>query len=288
MDRSALLALASPSSLPALYGGLGDGRRGLEFSHFEQDPFFYVSASVMDLGNPSYRAWRIRYLLYKLADYGIAPSDGACLMEAYKPGWYGYYDDVARGSSNDTCSVPGTHLWTGPAHVCSDGRAPGGPFDSGLYGPGEFEVGLNAYFRELFAALAAAGYTDVRIITTERPSYGPEIWSLLDPDVKASPQLVGEWDTAIEPSLGQIAAQGPKSGPPATPPPSPQAPPSPSTPQPPAASDGGSPPAADPVAPSPAAPAPRERRHRSDGRFLPAEDGGGDAVILAPSLKGVR
>jgi len=155
-------------------------------------------------------------LLYKLADYGVAPSEGACIEEAYKPGWYAYYDEVTNGPSNDACSIPGSHLWTGPAHVCPNGFAPGGPFDSGLYGPGAFERGLNAYFRELFAALAARGYSDVQVFTAERPSYRTTAWTLLDDDLKRSPQLIGEWAGGIEPKL---SAAGPRDQGAAPPPP---------------------------------------------------------------------
>ena len=273
MDRSALLALANSSSVPALYGSVGGGQAPVDSINF-RDPFFQPAAVVVDLDNPSYRAWRIRYLLYKLADYGIAPAEGACLLEAYKPGWYGYYDEAANGPSNDPCSVSGSHLWTGPAHVCKDGRAPGGPFDSGLYGPGEFEAGLNDYFRELFAALAAAGYTDVRIITEERPSYGDTPWSLLADDVKASPQMIGEWDRAIEPSLSQIQAAG------ATPPPAP----------PPPDLNANPPPAARSESTSAEDPASSDRKEGTGGgRFLPGDTGAReDATILAPSLKGIH
>jgi hypothetical protein len=207
-DRAALTALVTPKSVPALYGGVGDPRRAPKGSPTRwTDPYFRVSTVVMDLADPAYREWRIRYLMYKLRDYGITPGEPACIRLAYKPGWYVHHEEAIHGPSDDPCHVPGSGLWTGPAHVCRDGHAPGGPFVAGLYGPGEYQRAVNAYIRELIAGLSAKGWGGPRIVLTERPGFARKYWSILDPDVREHPAVIGEWRGTVEPKRAQLRAR---------------------------------------------------------------------------------
>lgn len=234
LDAEAIRALATPATVPALYGPVRDAtlpddekRESAPWT----DPFFRVSSVVMDVRDPAYRDWRIRYLMYKLRDYGLAPGEPTCIVLTYKPGWYTYYDEAARGPSGDVCAIAGSKLWTGPAHVCADGSAPGGPLVSGLYGPGEYERSINAYIREMIAKLAERGWTGLRIIMNERPTFTSAKWAILDDDVRRSPAVIGEWQGPIEPKLAELRGRpGGAPAPPAAPPP-----------EPPTAGDGGSP-----------------------------------------------
>lgn len=208
-DREAITSLVTPSSVPVLYGLVAD--EGTSRRYWE-DPFFQLSAVVADLADPAYRAWRVRYALYKLRDYGIDPGERACLIVAYKPGWHAYWNEAENGPGNEACSVSGTNSWTGPAHVCSDGSSPGGPFAPSPYGAGEFEAGLNAYLRELVRVLEANGHPDPRIITVERPRYTRRVWSLLEADVRHMSALEGEWAGALEPSVAELGERSTPGG----------------------------------------------------------------------------
>jgi hypothetical protein len=226
-DRDAIEALVTDVSVPALYGGVGNAVVPGGPPSAWSDPYFRVTSVVMDVSDPAYRAWRIRYAMYKLRDYGLAPGEPACINLTYKPGWYVHYDEESQGPSGDFCAVPGSGLWTGPAHVCRDGSAPGGPLVGGLYGPGEYEDAINAYIRELLAALAENGWEHVRIMTTERPSYTAAKWTILDPDVREHPALIGEWMGSIEPRRSELAGR-PRPG--GSPPPAEEPAPPPATP----------------------------------------------------------
>lgn len=204
VDRAAIEALATPTEVPALYGPIIDGVSKSETPSVWLDPYFSISTVVMKLADPAYREWRIRYLMYKLRDHALSPGAPACMILAYKPGWYTFRDEAEQGTSPDVCATPGSNLWTGPAHVCTDGSARGGPFVSGLYERGEFEGALNAYLRETLTKLAQAGWTDLRIITVERPNFGGQLWSILEEDVRRSPKLLGEWDSSIDPPLSLL------------------------------------------------------------------------------------
>lgn len=213
LDRNAIMALATPSSVPAIYGSVADPASPEAVArHGRTDPHLAVAAVVMDVADPAYREWRIRYLMYKLQDYGISPGEPACISLAYKPGWYTHYDETSRGPSGDRCAVSGSGLWTGPAHVCSDGSAPGGPMASGLYGPGQYERAINAYIRELIATLADSGWSKLKIMTVERPTFTVGRWSILDEDVRRHPVVLGEWAGAIEPMLAELGVRSVATG----------------------------------------------------------------------------
>jgi hypothetical protein len=204
VDRAAIEVLATSAEVPALYGPIIDGVSKSDAPSAWLDPYFSAQAVVMDLANPAYREWRARYLMYKLRDHALPAGAPACVILTYKPGWYTFRDEAERGTSPDTCATPGSNLWTGPAHVCSDGSAHGGPFVSGLYEPGEFEAAINAYIRETLAKLAQRGWPDLRIITTERPNFAGQTWSILADDVRRNPKLLGEWDGALDPPLSLL------------------------------------------------------------------------------------
>ncbi len=289
-DRAAFEALATTTSVPALYGGVRNtaspGLPGWS------DPYFQSAAVVMNVADADYREWRIRYLMYKLRDHGIQPGEPACISLTYKPGWYTYYDERTYGPSGDACAVPGSGLWTGPAHVCRDRSAKGGPLHAGLYGPGEYERAINSYIRELIARLGAQGWTELRIITTERPRFTAGVWSILDEDVRQHPSVIGEWMGPIEPSLAQLRSRLPSTPvPPATPglspPPRPQAAPPPASP--PSASPAAipTPPEAPAEAPArPTAPPPAGPRIDKKSDAPVVWDGGWSAKPREPRVKG--
>jgi hypothetical protein len=201
VDRDAISALRTSSSVPVLYGNGYDADGDAKQL---DDPHFRANGVVMNLASREYRAWRIRYLLYKIEDYGFERGDGVCLAIAYKPGLHTFHDPLARGVNTDACAVPGTNNWTGPAHVCNDGHLQGGPFHPTPYRRGEFEAGISAYFRELSAALAAAGWTDVRVITGEAPNYMSATWAVLSDDVRRLPMMYGEQGGWLNPPLSAL------------------------------------------------------------------------------------
>jgi hypothetical protein len=164
-----------------------------------EDPFFSVRDVLMDVSQPAYRDWRIRYLMYKLEDQGIEPGEPACVIVAYKPGFHTFHDEKRLGPGYRGCSTKGTHTWRGPAQICQDRFALGGPLNPTPYGPGEFEAGVNAFLREMMVALAAHGYPELQVITTENPAYR-KAWSILEPDLRANPDL-GMLGPRIEPPL---------------------------------------------------------------------------------------
>ena len=219
IDRAAIAALATPTEVPALYGPIIDGVSKSDAPSVWLDPYFSVSAVVMNVADPAYREWRIRYLMYKLRDHALSPGAPACVLLTYKPGWYTFRDEAELGASPDACATPGSNLWTGPAHICTNGSAWGGPFVAGLYQRGEFEGALNAYVREALTRLAQRGWTDVRLITTERPNFGGQTWSILADDVRRNTKLLGEWDSALDPPLSLLnaVAADPKPAPPGDP-----------------------------------------------------------------------
>jgi hypothetical protein len=124
---------------------------------------------------------------------GIHPGRSACVMFGYKPGWHTFYDESEDGPSSDSCAVPGSGMWTGPAHVCGDGAAPGGLFDPTRYRRGEYEQAVSDFIREMLQTLADHGYRDIRIATGEAPPYRNKFWSILDADVRSRPQMLGVW-----------------------------------------------------------------------------------------------
>jgi hypothetical protein len=287
IDRAAIEALATPSAVPALYGPVQDAAHGPgDRDRTWTDPFFEVSTVVMDLADPAYRDWRIRYLMYKLEDYGLARGEPACINLTYKPGWYTHYDEATRGPSGDACAVPKSGLWTGPAHVCRDGTGPGGPFVAGLYGPGEYERAVNSYIRELIARLREAGWSQLRILLVERPTFTPALWTILDDDVRRHPAVIGEWLGPIDPKLAQLrnrpapdreqAAAPPPAQAPNAPPPTPAPPAAPPAESPPTTGAGGASP------PGPDAPAPATDTPRPRGSVTSSRGGGGAGGVIEP------
>ncbi len=213
-DRGAIEALRTPSSVPALYGWVYDGgktyRHGVRPEQWK-DPYFVASSVVMDLANPSYREWHIRYLLYQLEDHGIEPGESTCILSAYKPGFHTYYSDQLNGPSGRPCSEGTTDNWVGPAQICKDGTSESGPLHPTPFAPGEYEAAISSYFREMTTTLAANGYSNLRIVTAEAPSYRDTIWSILAADVRRLAKMVGEQGGWIEPRLAVLASLPPPS-----------------------------------------------------------------------------
>ncbi|MBZ0172188.1 MAG: hypothetical protein K8E66_07405, partial [Phycisphaerales bacterium] len=203
-DRAAVDALSTRSSVPALYGSVSDG--GSNPQNLE-DPHFRVSALVMRLDDADYRAWRNRYLLYKLEDAGFSPGDTPCVVVAYKPGWHTYYDSEAHDESPDVCATEESNMWTGPANVCrndgrwSNGLGPGGPYHPTQFGPGVFEQAISSFLLEMIETLEAHEYRNPRVITVERPVYSETYWTTLSDGVASHPALAGELGRSIEPGL---------------------------------------------------------------------------------------
>ena len=202
VDQTAIAALRNTSSVPDLYGYAHDAD---EDPRVLQDPYFRATSVVMDLSNRAYRQWRARYAQYELEDMGFAKSDAVCLLVAYKPGLHTYNDPTANGVKDHPCADPTSHNWIGPSHVCSDGSLYHGPFEGTPYRAGEYETAVSAYFRDLFAGLAAEGWTNVRVISAEAPPYGNTNWSILADDVRRLPGMFGVENGWIEPKLAALA-----------------------------------------------------------------------------------
>jgi hypothetical protein len=199
-DREAILALRTPSTVPGLWGYTYDADPD---PRTLRDPYYAGNSVIMDLRNRAYRVWRARLMLYRLEDSGFAKSDSVCMTIGTKPGIHTYHDP-AHGVNPHPCAVPDTHNWYGPAHVCTDGYFYNGPFEPTQYGPGEFEAGISAYYRELVATLSANGWRDVRIVSEEAPQY-IRPWSTIASDVRALPAMYGEKGGYIEPRLAELA-----------------------------------------------------------------------------------
>jgi hypothetical protein len=257
-NRKVIESLRTDTSVPAMYGWVFD--QGVKDAVWE-DPYFGYTSVLTDARNPSYRAWSIRYLMYKLQDHGIDPGEPACLMLAYKPGFHTWYDEPSYGPSSHSCSLPGTHVWVGPAFVCDTPDALGGPFDPTPYGRGEYEKAVNDYIREMIATLGSRGYGDLRIVTVERPAFRHEFWSILAGDVRTDREIWGEWGASLEPKLAEIApppgggpapAAAPTAGAPVAPRPAEPEPQAPGAP----VADDAVPPPATPIERAPDTPAP--------------------------------
>jgi hypothetical protein len=270
-DRTTIEALATDTTVPALYGPVHDG---LKSRAWWRDPYFSVSDVIMDLRKPAYRSWRQHRLLYLLRDQGIDPGQPVCMTFGYKPGWHTFYDEAANGPSFDHCAVPGSGMWTGPAHVCGDGAAPGGLFDPTRYRKGEYEQAVNDFIREMIQTLADHGYRDVRIVTIDGPKYRNKDWSILDADVRFRSQLLGVWAHDIPSQLSDLqsggdattktnAAAKPQAIPPAG-----------------AASSGSS------STGSPTAGGTKQPSPKKGGYMIPATQGGGTRILRPPDLEG--
>jgi hypothetical protein len=277
IDRAAFEALRTSSSVPDLYGFAGD--EGSDVYAWE-DPFFYATAVVMDVGNPAYREWSTRSLLYVLRDLGFEPGEPVCVSFGYKPGMHTFYDEAALGPSSYPCHVAGTNMWAGPAKVCLQATdKSGGAFNPTPFGRGEYERAVNDVARRVLALLTQVGYRTPRIATVERPNFRGEDWTILEPSLREDPRLLGEIDDRLQPRLADLdrpddpapeppqpppvshPAEGPVADgedgdggsppPPATPEPTPPAAPDPSPP-----ADPGPTPPADPDPTPPAGPVP--------------------------------
>ncbi|RIL01572.1 MAG: hypothetical protein DCC71_17475 [Proteobacteria bacterium] len=273
VNRTFIQSLATPTSVPALYGYAYDGTKSVDYydaGHVWTDPYFRATAVIMDLANPAYRAWQQRYLMYKIQEFGFEPSEPLCLLVTYKPGSHTFHDEATFGPSNIRCAASGTNNWWGPTHVCSDGAAQSGPMHPTQYRRGEFENAISAYFRELFSALSAARRGDTRVITGEAPPYGVQNWSVFAEDVRRHPMMREEQGGWIEPKLAELRASEPAEEPPSTGPPSePPAEPTPS--EPPAQTPPETPPAEAPPAETP----PTETG--GGGGMAPGGDGPGES-----------
>jgi hypothetical protein len=208
MDREKIQALATATTVPALYGFINDAgqaRRQPKSATGLTDPYFRASSTIMRLDDPNYRAWKARYLLYKLNDHGFSPGDTACVIVPYKPAWHAYYDEETHGPSPGPCYVEGSRMWSGPIHICRrDLRnriSPAGPFNPTQFGPGVFEAGISAFFLEMIETLEQNGYRNPRIITIDTPKYRGKYWSVLSDAVRNHPAMVGEYGHSIEPAL---------------------------------------------------------------------------------------
>jgi hypothetical protein len=273
IDRAAIEALATPTEVPALYGPIYDAVSNSDAPSAWLDPYFRISAVVMNLADPAYREWRIRYLMYKLRDHGLSPGATTCVTLGYKPGWYTFYDEAELGASPDVCATPGSNLWSGPAHVCANGSAGGGPFVSGLYERGGYERAFNAYIRETLAKLAQRGWADLRIITMEGAPFRGQDWSILADDLRRSPKLLGMWGGALDPPLSlldEVAAE-PDPAPPTAPNPGGDA------------STGDGRPASTAAAPEPPASAQPDSTPAREGYMARSGGGGGGGTIEPPN-----
>ena len=185
IDRKSIAAVNTTTHVAAVYGAVKDRNKSV----MGMDHAVEVSGVLLDLSKPEYRAWSIKKLIADLQVMGIDPGEKAALVYTYKPGWHVYY---AGPDSGDRCYVEDSHMWTGPANPCSGIHPPGGPFARTPYGPGEFEQAVNSMLREIRAAFVDAGFAGVVLMTVERPSFTKEKWSILEPDVRGAPWLVGE------------------------------------------------------------------------------------------------
>ncbi|MBW2313672.1 MAG: hypothetical protein JRH10_05725 [Deltaproteobacteria bacterium] len=186
LDRDGMAAANTDTHVGALYGGVRDTNP----SSLARDWEFNVSAVLMDLQNPDYRAWSVKRLIANLGYLGIDPGEGAVLIFETKPGWHAYYD--GKRQAQQDCFVSGSHMWIGPAGPCDRRIQPvAGPFARTPYGPGEFEAAMSAMFRELRVGLVAAGYPDVYVATVERPTFRVK-WSTLAPDLRRAGWIIGE------------------------------------------------------------------------------------------------
>jgi hypothetical protein len=186
VDRDAMAVVNTEAAVAALYGSVKD----LDPAASRTDYAPHVSAVLMRLDDPAYRAWSLQKLLVDLRVMGVDPGEAAVVLYSYKPGWHAHYEGP---DSLDPCAVADSHMWTGPQNPC-DGtlEPPGGPFSRTPYGPGEFEIAINLMLREMRAGLTAAGYWDVAIATVERPDYRDEKWFILDSENREAPWLLGE------------------------------------------------------------------------------------------------
>ncbi len=191
VDREAIATVNTPTRVAAVYGPVKDRDESL----IGRDHSSRVSAVLMDLRKPAYRAWSVKKLIADLDVMGIDPGESAVIQYQYKPGWHTYY---AGPDSGDRCFVEGSHMWVGPAGPCLGIKPPGGPFTRTPYGPGEFEAALNALLREMRAGLVAADLAGISIITVERPAYKGKKWSILEPAIRKAPWLIGELESSCD------------------------------------------------------------------------------------------
>lgn len=189
LDAATIRGLATASTVPAIYA---------EYNNSLYPNKSFIGSVVIDLRIAAARAWKIKQLIETLEDYGVtSATDDMCVFWSYKPGWYGY-EPVAQSTANyQGCREDGDrayagHLWGATEPVeCGDGSS-SRPFHDTQYGPGEYEEAANAYYRELIAALDAAGLDGVKLMVQRAPAgYSTTIYDEI-PSLVKSRRFLGE------------------------------------------------------------------------------------------------
>ena len=145
-----------------------------------------------DLRIPAYRDWTAKRLLARVAD-----AEADCVTLSYKPGWWSHYDGPATGHE---CFREGDNNWAGSTQTWDPCAQHSSPVLPTPYGPLEYEVALNALLDEIFEEMEAQGQT-VPIITTERPTHGPDAWGWMYAKHVRNPILLGEMATHLQPYI---------------------------------------------------------------------------------------
>lgn len=191
-DRGATCRANAPDGKLVLYGKADPKRKRLNS----------VSGVALDLRIPEAREWNARRLLSQLVALGFGPGEPACVILAYKPGLWSFYDGPGAGRR---CPSAEANSWAGfetPANAVGCGGAPLAPTP---YGAGEFERSMNEQMRVLFRLLESpvpeairqregggVRWGALRFVTTERPETRGRIWWIWEADVRA--RLLGEMD----------------------------------------------------------------------------------------------
>ena len=191
-DRGAICRTNTEEQKVVLYGRVDAARRRLES----------VSGVALDLRIPAVREWNARRLLSALVDLGFGPGEPACVILAYKPGFWSRYDGPNKGNR---CPSPEANSWSGFDTPENHASCQGGPLAPTPYGPGEFEHAMNEQMRVLFRLLEAPvpeplrrrggggeRWGPITWLTTERPETRGQLWWIWEPDVRA--HLRGEMD----------------------------------------------------------------------------------------------
>lgn len=191
-DRGAICRANTEERKVVLYGRADPRRRRLAS----------VSGVALDLRIPAAREWNARRLLSALVDLGFGPGEPGCVILAYKPGFWSFYDGPEKGRR---CPAEGANSWAGFETPENAAACTGGPLAPTPYGPGEFERAMNEQMRVVFRLLEAPVPDALRDrgrgggrwgrqawITTERPETRGRLWWIWEPDVRA--RLVGEMD----------------------------------------------------------------------------------------------
>lgn len=193
LDKTVMQALATASDVPMAYGaliedgGANDGK--IEMRHF-----------VLDLRIAAARTWKVKQVLAILAELGITGDEDFCLFSSYKPGWYNYHttSDLSACSDSNDRTYAG-YLWGATKPVGCD-QSPDSntysyamPIEDTQFGSGEYEAAMNAYYRELIAALDAEGLNGVKIMVERAPAGAGSIEDEV-PSLTHSRRFLGEID----------------------------------------------------------------------------------------------